>query len=65
MRSDRLVLARELVIPAGTVFDAPPRSRATSGEQREAVVAIGKDAVAHLTFDLSYLNDTLQWWEGT
>lgn len=62
--SKAIVTTRDIVIPAGTVFEPLPRAHATATEEREALVGIGRDVTGRLHIQLADVEDSgglLEW----
>jgi hypothetical protein len=54
------VLLKDIVIPAGTVFDDTPRKREYGeGCYVEAVIGLTKDTAGHITYETS--DDLKEW----
>lgn len=56
-------LKKDIVIPAGTVFETGPNSRDYGGNNFDHLIAIGKDNTATLTVYFESDEETAEWIE--
>ncbi len=53
LKTEKYVTTRDIVIPAGTAFRAPPIASSRWGKDYQAVVGIDKDHTAYLTMNMA------------